>query len=134
MARPRVVTDEVLERICAHLERARPLTTACRLENMKPDTVKELMERDEKVREAIEMARAKGEEALLTQLTECVKGAKSPHGVTWWLEKLYPTRWGRAAVQRIEKSGPGGKPQEIKHSLDAEQLRGLLRIARTKKD
>jgi len=131
MGRPRLVTDEVIERVCAHLERARPFTTACRLENVKPDTLRELMERLPEVNERVERAKAIGEEALLSQLSECIGDAKSPSGVTWWLEKLYPKRWGRSAKQRHEVSGPGGKPQEH-HVLH--DVPGLVRIARGKGD
>ena len=106
----RKLTPEVVANIARHLEKARPLTTACRLEGQKYDTLRELMENNEEVREIIERARAIGENGLLEQLGESIESGKSAGGVTWWLEKLYPKRWGKAATQRVEQTGKDGRP------------------------
>lgn len=120
MSRPRKITDDVLERICAHVERARPLTTACNLEGVKIDTLKKLMAYDESVADRIARARSVGEDTLLGTLGDNIDSGKSTSGVQWWMEKLYPKRWGRQATQRIEQTGKDGGPmrKEIKLSIE----------------
>lgn len=114
----RKITDDVIERLCVHLRAARPLATACRLEGVKRDTLYELMDGNEGVRDAIERARAIGEDSLLGKLDAGITDGKATGGVQWWLEKLYPKRWGKQAVQRSEVSGPKGGAQEIKLSIE----------------
>lgn len=65
---------------------------------------------DPEVKERVELARAKGEVALLDTLSDCVDSGRNPSGAMWTLERLYPKHYHLPKV--VEHSGPNGGPQQ----------------------
>lgn len=73
--RPSLYTDELLKEICQRLSTGEPLTVICGDDHMPCDgTVRDWMEKSEKVSAAIAHARARGYDAIAKRARETARG------------------------------------------------------------
>lgn len=106
----RKLTDEALERICAHIAGGVPKLHACAREGVSRNALYQLIERDPDVAELVEEAEAAGAEWY----RERVMTAEAGNGATddwkrwaWLAERLHPAAFA-APKTRTEVTGAEG--------------------------
>ncbi len=129
------LTPEITKSIADDLALAIPFETACGRAGVPVPTAYEWRRRGEAGEEpyndfAITVTRARCEAVRLLTV-RALAGGKGSSNATWFLERRYPKDYG--SVQRLEHSGPDGKPISIEAKALAQMTdEELLRLAEGK--
>lgn len=64
-------------------------------------------------RAAAEKARSDAEIRNVAMIQRAAQDVRTWQAAAWWLERSFPSRWGRVNRTSLELSGPGGKPVQV---------------------
>ena len=64
-------------------------------------------------RDAANKARADAEIRNVAIVQKVAQDGRTWQASAWWLERSFPTRWGRMQRTQVELSGPNGQPVQI---------------------
>ena len=118
--RPTKLTQEVQDAIVVALKAGMYIEASCDYVGIAPRTYYKWMsdaEREDAAEEvlqfsqAVKKARAEAEYRNVQGIQ--VAGEEHWQARAWWLERSFPSRWGRQQRVQAEISGPGGGPIEV---------------------
>ena len=114
------LTPEVQDAICANLAEGIYVETACILAGVCKATFYKWKTRGEAGEQpyvdfvdAVTRAEAEAERRAIAHIQRA--GEEDPRHLEWWLERKHSDRWARR--EKHEVSGPGGGPQEYRHTV-----------------
>lgn len=122
MARPSKLTVELVDTLVALFEAGQFASVACRLAGIGETTFYRWLEeggqaktgRKREFWEAIKKAEAMAEARRVDIIRQAGAEPKTWQAAAWWLERRFPSRYGRRAV---ELSGPGGGPIPVEAAV-----------------
>lgn len=130
------LTEDVLARLCAEIERGMPVETACRLVEVWPSALQQRMAADPELAERIERARARAQKEMLVEHRQLAREGERTGGHEFLLSRLWPKQFA-PPVKAVEQSvtvkapPPDDTPEQIAEDalalLTEEQRAELLR-------
>lgn len=104
--RPTKLTDERVETILVALRAGNYLETAARVAGVSYQTLNEWRKDFPEFSEAVEKARAEAEARNVAMVQTAARSTW--HAAAWWLERSFPSRFGRRDRHEVEHSGSVG--------------------------
>ena len=127
------LTPELRQKLVDALLAGNYIDTACSYAGIAPATYYDWMQQAERKNakpeilefsEAVKRARAEAEVRNVSFINTAAKDPKHWTAAAWFLERSYPTKWGRQ--QKVELTGAGGGPLEIEAVDTKKALRDFL--------
>lgn len=130
-ARARKITPEAVGELCRLIADGMPLDHACAKVGFRRQSLDEARAKDDELDAQVRDAQAEGAEWYRSQVMTADDDWKR---WAWLAERLHPSLFA-PPTKRVEASGPGGGPQEVKHSGTVEiDVTSAVRIARQAKE
>lgn len=129
MVMPEKLTDELQEKIVLYIRTGAYIETAAKAAGISKDTFYKWLQNGRRKKgkkyeiflAAIDKALAESELSDIARIGQAAKDGNW-QAAAWRLERKFPQRWARTEKQKLEHSGPDGKPIQMQPVVNHELI------------